>query len=133
MGWGVGFSGTVPVTSLEPRKMKLYNQYDHTNYVWCNDLVKCTGTVGQSAETLKTPIGIHGITLTNDNNTLSYTNADAIVGAKSYPWIFNNTLKQFVFDNPLRVSEESDDIIIINCDTYSSGNNVRNMRRSQFT
>ena len=43
----VGYSGTIPVTTLESRYFKLYTQYEHNQYLLTNDLVKSTGIFAQ--------------------------------------------------------------------------------------
>ena len=43
----VGYSGAIPVSTLESRYFKQYTQYQHNQYLLTNNLVKATGVYAQ--------------------------------------------------------------------------------------
>ena len=68
----VGFSGTIPIVSLESRFMTIYTTGAGNDYITAHDLVKDTGDLSSTAPAvLKTLVGGTGIALSNDANNFT--------------------------------------------------------------
>ena len=68
----VGYSGTIPISTLESVFMKMYTNSNQA-YLLSHDIVKHTGNFGVEPAELKSLVAGSGIVLSNDANNLTIT------------------------------------------------------------